>query len=164
MADTFQGCCYSVLLGNCPAKTHLPAAQHESPGKAAQSSSSICVTEAKTFFSSFSNEHTLQKVGEIETCSCNPGNNNQGISRPFSAMGNTAGTTCVAAWHSHCSISSTKGEGGYMTAYLLLASGRDCNPHTYPVSDEAEKVVVGEGARECHLHYSLSSEHSLTFR
>lgn len=51
-----------------------------------------------------------------------------------------------------------------MTAYLLLASGRDCNPHTYPVSDEAEKVVVGEGARECYLHYSLPPEHILTFR
>lgn len=71
------------------------------------------------------------KAEERETCSCNWSNNNQGISRPFSDMGDTAGTTCLAAWHSQCSLSSTKGEAGYLTAYLLVVSGQDCDPHTY---------------------------------
>lgn len=52
------------------------------------------------------------KAGERKTHFCNPTDDNQGIRRSFSDMGNTAGTICWAAWQSQCSLCSTKGEAG----------------------------------------------------
>ena len=150
-------CCWGIVWPKPPSQRYSARAWAKQPHH-------LCPWGQNTLSSFFLLKWArTTTAGERETRSCNPhltiAKDPQG---PFQTGAILRGCTLQPA----CCEQHRRRSGlpEHSPAPGLWPGLKPTHFRQHPVSDEAEKVAVGEGVRESHLHYPLPSQHSSTFR